>query len=493
MTPVIAIVGRPNVGKSTLFNRLTGSRQALVHDRPGVTRDRHYGSARYLGREVLLIDTGGFEPDLSELAEGALFLQVRRQAEAAIAEADLVLFVVDREAGLTAADHMTAELLRKSMGARVQQDHLLVVANKCDGPKHDDDAGEFFSLGLGELVCVSAEHGRNIYELWEAILERVNATVIDDEDDDEDERPRSPRRDGGPEEEAAASDFDLPIEQIDEDDGQSEIRIAVIGRPNIGKSTLVNLLIGEERHVVHDMPGTTMDAVDSVFLWNGRPMRIVDTAGIRRRARIDDRLETFATMRAIKAIERCHVSLLVLDAVEGVTAQDARLAALIADRGRACIVVVNRWDLIKDMPDRNHAVVEEELRQSLPHLSWAPVLYTSALTAKGCHRIVPLIEDCFKQFDKRVSTARLNEWLREAVGANNPPQKHHHPVRLNYATQARVRPPTFIVFSNSPDAVRAPYLRYLENRLREAHGFQGAPIRIKIRQKRRPGELKEER
>jgi GTP-binding protein len=488
MTPVIAIVGRPNVGKSTLFNRLTGSRQALVHDRPGVTRDRHYGSAQYLDREVILIDTGGFEPDLNDLAEGALFRQVRRQAEAAIEEADLVLFVVDREAGLTAADHMTAEILRKALGSRLEPGRLLLVVNKCDGPKHDDDSAEFYSMGLGDQVCISAEHGRNIYDLWEAILERVQAPEVISDDDDEDDRRSRPKND--PAEEAAALDMDLPLEQVDADDGKSEIRIAVIGRPNIGKSTLVNLLIGEERHVVHDMPGTTMDAVDSVFVYNGRPMRLVDTAGIRRRARIDDRLETYATMRAIKAIERCHVTLLVIDGVEGVTAQDARLAALIADRGRACLVIVNRWDLIKTVPDRNHAVVEDELRQSLPHLDWAPALYTSALTAKGCHRILPLVEEVFRSFDQRISTSRLNDWLRIAVAANQPPQKHHHPVRLNYATQARVRPPTFILFSNSPEAIRPPYRRYLENQLREAHGFVGTPIRLKIRQKRRPGESK---
>jgi GTP-binding protein len=487
MTPVIAIVGRPNVGKSTLFNRLTGTRQALVDDRPGVTRDRIYGPARYLDREVVLIDTGGFEPDLTLLPEGDMFRKVREQAEAAIEEADLVLFVVDRDAGLTPADKLTAEILRRNLGQRLREDRLLLVVNKCDGPRHDDEAAEFYGLGLQPLLCVSAEHGRNIYELWEAIFERVEGTLVPLESADE-ARERAAAR-SIQEEEAAAEGLDLPLDIAE--DGLGEIRVAVIGRPNIGKSTLVNRILGEERHVVHDMPGTTMDSVDSVMEFGGRPIRLVDTAGVRRKARIEDRLETWAALRAIKSIERCHLTILVIDGVEGVTGQDARLAALIADRGRACLIVVNRWDLVKDIPDRNHLIVEEELRQALPHLDWAPVLYISALTGKGCHRILPMLTEIFADFDRRIPTARLNDWLRAAVGAYQPPQKHHHPVRLNYATQARVRPPTFIVWSNSPDAVKDPYIRYLENRLREQFSFRGTPIRVKIRQKRRPGEPKE--
>jgi GTP-binding protein len=266
----------------------------------------------------------------------------------------------------------------------------------------------------------------------------------------------------------------------------------VLGRPNIGKSTLTNRLLGEERHVVHDSPGTTMDAIDSVFEQEGQVWRIVDTAGIRRRARIDDRLESLSTFRAIKAIERCHISLLMIDGEEGVTTQDARLAALIADRGRGCIILVNRWDLVRLDPERGLAVVKEEIERKLPHLSWAPQLYISALTGKGTHRVLPLCKDVFENFDRRVSTARLNEFLTEAVASYQPPQRYHHPVRLNYMTQTRVRPPSFVIWSNTPDGVKDGYKRYLENQLRARYGFIGSPIRIDVRKKRKPGEEKEE-
>jgi GTP-binding protein len=456
MAPVIAIVGRPNVGKSTLFNRMLGKRKSLVHDRPGVTRDRIFGTATWLEREFHLIDTGGFEPDLSLLEEGDMFRSVRRQAEAAVEGADLVLFVVDREAGVTPADRLTADILRKSLGDR--EDRLVLVVNKCDGPRHDDDAFEFYEMGFHPLICVSAAHGRGVYEMWEAITERL---------------PPGPEAD-----------------ESEDDDG--EIRIAVIGRPNIGKSTLVNRLLGEERHVVHDMPGTTMDAVDSVIEKDGQVWRIVDTAGIRRKARIGDKVETWATLQAIKTIERCHVTLLMIDAAEGVSAQDARLAALVVDRGRACVLLLNRWDEVRLDPERNVSVVDDELDQSLPHLSWAPRLYISALTGKGCHRILPEVTKIFAQFDKRIPTARLNEWLKLTVEAHTPPQKHNHPVRLNYATQARVRPPTFLVWSNSPEAIKPPYKRYLENRLRETWDFEGTPLRIHFKKKRKPGQSKDE-
>ena len=447
MTPVIAIVGRPNVGKSTLFNRLVGSRVALVDDRPGVTRDRHYGTADLLGREAIIVDTGGFEPDPSA---DELFAKIRVQAEAAIQEADVILFVVDRQTGLTPADRMTANILRR-LGA---EDKLLVVVNKCDGPMHEEDAVEFWALGLGdELLTISAEHGRGIYELYDAMAARL------------------------PE----------PGPDPDEDEENGEIRVAVIGRPNIGKSTLINRLVGEDRHVVHDMPGTTMDAVDSVWTdENGQVWRFVDTAGVRRRARIGDKLESFATARAIRTIERCHVSLLMLDGIEGITAQDARLAGLIEDRGRACVILANRWDLAKNNDEVSSKEIAYQVTHDLPHVSWAPVLYISALTGKGCHRILPSVRRIYKQFDKRINTSALNKWLEHTLAAHPPPQKHHHRVRLNYMTQHRVRPPSFIIWSNSPDAIEKPYKRYLQNRLREAFGFEGTPLRVKIKQKRRP-------
>ena len=455
MLPVIAIVGRPNVGKSTLFNRLIGSRQALVDDRPGVTRDRNYGTTEIGNQEVMLIDTGGFEP----VPEDALFAKIRVQAEAAISEADVILLVVDIRAGMTPADRMTAELLRR-MGAL---DRVILIINKCDGPRQDELADEFWELGHESMLTLSAEHGRGIYELHDAIIERLPEPVAAD--------------DG-------------------QDDGQSEeseIRIAVIGRPNIGKSTLVNRMIGEDRHVVHDRPGTTMDAVDSVFTDDdGRSWRIVDTAGIRRRARIDEKLEVVAVTRAIKAIERCHVTLLMIDGMEGITSQDARLAALAVDRGRAVVVLINRWDLARNNPKASSKDIRFQLERHLPHLTWAPHLFISALTGKGCHRILPTILRIYAQFDKRIPTSELNRWLDMVITAHPPPQKHNHKVRLNFITQHRVRPPSFIIFGNSPEAIASPYKRYLENRLREVYDFEGAPIRIKFKRKRRPGEAHEE-
>jgi len=447
---VVAIVGRPNVGKSTLFNRLVGSRTALVDDREGVTRDRHYGLATVLGREVMCIDTGGFEPDPRD----DLFRKVRAQAETAIREADVVLFVVDRQVGRIPADDQTAEIMRRATkNANALKKKLILVVNKCDSHSQEEEAAEFWALGMDPMLCVSAEHGRGIYDLWEAITERLPEELPEDEEED-----------------------------------SGEIRIAVIGRPNIGKSTLVNRLIGEERHIVHDMPGTTMDAVDSVVTIGERTYRLVDTAGVRRRAKIDDHLEGFATSRAIKAIERCHVTLLMLDGTDGISHQDARLAALVEDRGRAVVVLVNKWDQVKLDPERNVKTVMHEFERRLPHMQWAPLLFISALTGKGVAHIFNRVEEAYVQFDRRIATAELNKFLEAAVEAHSVPQKHHRPVRLNYMTQARVRPPTFIIWSNSPDAVRVPYRRYLENRLRDVYGFYGTPLRIQLRKKRKPGE-----
>lgn len=457
MLPVIAILGRPNVGKSTLFNRLIGERKALVDDRPGVTRDRNYGEAEIYGRRVIVIDTGGLEPEPGD----DLFEAIRRQAEAALEESDLVLFVVDRQLGLTPADKLAADLLRRWISAHKGEDvakRILLLVNKCDGPNHDVEANEFWELGLETMICISAEHGRNIYDLYDEII------------------PRLP-----PEEEGEAPEGD-----------DQEIRVAVIGRPNIGKSTLVNYLLGEERQVVHDAPGTTTDAVDSVLTVDDQVFRVVDTAGVRRKARIDDRVESFATARAIKTIERCHVTLLMIDGVEGVTGQDAKLAQLVSDRGRAAIILINKWDLVQKMPDRNSRVLEDEIRRRLPHLDWAPVLFIAAKTGKGCQRILPLVSQVFENFNRRVPTSPLNRFLEAAVDANPPPQRFHHPVRINYMTQHRVRPPSFILWSNTPDGIQAPYKRYLENRLRESFGFEGTPLVLELRKKRKPGEAKGE-
>lgn len=458
MPPIVAIVGRPNVGKSTLFNRLTGEKKALVADRPGVTRDRNYAPAEWQGHAYLLCDTGGLEPDARPGSSGAqdvwrirpgdpIFAAMKLQVEAAMAEADVIVLLVDRQTGVTPDDRHVAELVRAA-GKPV-----IVAVNKCDEPMHEDDSADFWELGFAEVVPVSAEHGRGIWELMDALVAHFPEDVAPEE-------------------------------------AEGEIRIAVLGRPNVGKSTLVNRLLGEDRHVVHDAPGTTVDATDSVLEVDGVRFRLVDTAGIRRRARIDDDVEHLAVGASLRTIERCHLVMLVLDGATGVTEQDARLAGVVNERGRGLVVLVNKWDKVRDLEDRDVAVVEDEFSRKLPHVTHAPVLYISALTGKGCAKILDTARQVYRAFDTRITTAKLNLFLREAVAAHSPPQLHNHPVRLQYMTQVRVRPPTFTVFVNNPLGVVDHYDRYLKNRLREAYGFKGTPLVIEYRRRRRLGEDK---
>lgn len=445
--PTIAIVGRPNVGKSTLFNRLAGNKKALVHDRPGVTRDRNYIETEWGDRPYVLIDTGGYDPS----PEDPLFSSMRTQSDTAMAEADVILLLVDRQAGITPADVESANRIRSA------QKPVIVVVNKCDTPTHEDEAHEFWALGFNELVPISAEHARGILELMDTVF-----AVLPD------------------------IEYGKPVEI------EGEIRVAVLGRPNIGKSTLLNRLLGQDRHVVHDMPGTTMDATDTLLDYEGARFRLVDTAGIRRRGRISDRLETIAVSAAIRTIERCHVLMLVIDGAEGVTDQDAALAELITERGRAVVLLVNKWDLVREMEDRDIKVLEDEIERKLPHLSWAPVLYISALSGKGCQKVLSVVRSAYDSFNQRITTAKLNDFLREVVAAYQPPQLHNHPVRLQYMTQVRVRPPTFTIFCNNPDGVQDGYQRYLQNKLREQFGFLGTPLRIQTRRRRKIGEERSE-
>lgn len=483
MSGLVAIVGRPNVGKSTLFNRLIGERKAIVDDRPGVTRDRLYGEMELSGRIVELVDTGGLEIDDKE----GLFANMRHQVDTAMQLADVILFVVERQTGMLPADELTAQYLRENLSPE-DLNNIILVVNKCDVYDHELEAADFWGLGFSKMVCVSAEHGRSIYYLLDEIEKLLPIHVEAKAEVDISEEISEEEEEGEWYSESKPKKItkDTPIE----DDPEFEYRVAVLGRPNIGKSTLINRFLGEERQVVHDMPGTTMDSVDSLINIDGVNWRFIDTAGIRRRARIDDRLEGFAVSRAIRTIERCHACLLLIDGTEGFTSQDARLAALIIDRGRACIVLVNRWDEVKDMPERNSGVVMDEFQQSFPHLQWAPLLFISALTGKGCQRILPEVKRIYKNFDRRVSTALVNKFLTDALDQNAPPQKNNHRVRLNYMTQTRVRPPTFVIWGNSPDAVPTSYKRYLENRLRDRFDFTGAPIRLQLRQKRRPWDSK---
>lgn len=444
MLPVVAIVGRPNVGKSTLFNRILGEKKALVHNRPGVTRDRNYSPATWLEHEFMLIDTGGFEPDPST----ELFASMRRQSEVAVAEADVVLLLMDGPAGITPADLATATLMRKS-GKPV-----VVGVNKCDDAMHDSYTGEFWELGFDEVVPVSAEHGRGLWELLSALVAR------------------------------------FPPKGEPEVEVEGEVRISVLGRPNVGKSTLMNRLLGEDRHVVSDIAGTTMDATDSLMEYEGTTFRLIDTAGVRRRARVDDAVEQLAVGSALHTIERSHVVFVVLDGVEGPTEQDARLTGMVVERGRALVVLVNKWDAVRDTEDRNVSVLQDEFSRKLPHAAFAPVLYISALSGKGTHKILDLARDVYASFNTRIPTAKLNEFLRAAVAGHSPPQLHNHPIKYQYMTQVRVRPPTFCVFVNNALGVVAHYDRYLKNRLREEFGFEGTPLRIEYRRRRRLGEAR---
>ncbi len=458
MAATIAIVGRPNVGKSTLFNRLLGQRKSIVHDRPGVTRDRNYGTFEWDDRQLLLVDTGGFEPE----GEGLLGA-MRSQVHAAMDEADVLIFVLDRKTGLTPPDELAAEILR-TCGKPV-----VMAVNKVDHPAHEDELGEFWKLGFGELYPLSAEHGRGLHAIMTAVVELLPPPS-------EDEVEERVALEGA------------PVGEDDDPHKPREWRVAILGRPNIGKSTLANRLLGMDRHLVHDAPGTTMDAVDSSFEAHGHSWRIVDTAGVRRRSRIDDKVEGFAVSRAIRTIERCHMVFLMLDGTQPPATQDARLAHLAVDRGRAVILVVNRWDLVRPMPERNALVVEDELQQTFPHLNWAPRMFISALTGKGCHRLLPKALEVFEEFGKRIPTPELNRLLREIEATNPPPQRYHHPVRMHYVSQTRVRPPTFAFFSNSPDGISVPYRRYLANTLRDRYGFAGTPLRVHIKKKRKSGE-----
>lgn len=458
--PVVAVVGRPNVGKSTLFNRLIGFQKAVVHDRPGVTRDRLYEEATILDRQVLLVDTGGLEPE----NESDLSSSMRRQTLIAVEEADVIVFVVDGRVGLNAADEEVAELLRRSSKS------LVLCVNKIDGPTQEPNAAEFWQLGLEPLLMVSAAHGRGVYELIEGIV----ALLPEGPPVSEDDEPG------------------VAIEEADGDHHHGPIKIAVVGRPNIGKSTLVNAMLGEERHVVDDAPGTTMDPIDSAITIDGQDYLFVDTAGVRRKAKVADDLERWVTLRSIRAIERCHVTILMIDGSEGVAEQDAKLAQLVVERGRALIILVNKWDLAKGNEDMSAKAIAESLKNDMPHCDWAPHLFVAAKTGKGLHRLLPTIDAVYAEFDKRIETSKVNRFLEVAVHTHTPPQRHHHPVRLYYATQTRVRPPTFAFFSNTPEGIGHDYRRYLSNRLREEFGFQGTPLRMQFRRRRKIGEDKED-
>ncbi len=445
--PVVAVVGRPNVGKSTLFNRIVGEQSAIVEDHPGVTRDRNAVPAEWLGVPFTIVDTGGWMPGGSDLEA-----KVSRQVEAAVRSADVVLFVVDAAIGMTDDDAAIADWLRRS-GRDV-----LVVANKSDNDRREDERWEFLSLGLGEPYPISALHGRRAGDLLDVVLERFppadEATASDDGDVA-----------------ARTGDPDVPWTP----DEPRPPRVAIIGRPNVGKSTLFNRLVGADRSVVHDLPGTTRDAIDTLVETQDGPIVYVDTAGMRRRSRIDDAAEYYSLVRALRAIDDADIALLVIDAVEGVTGQDQRLAERIDAAGCPILVVFNKWELITDAEDRTIRLAE--LARKLAFIGEAPVLKISALTGKGVHHLRPVLQDAITQYHRRVPTRDVNRVIIDAQ------QRHPAPggAKVLFAVQGASDPPTFTLFTNRE--LPNTYVRYLERSIREAFGFGSTPLKLRVRRR----------
>jgi GTPase len=428
--PVIAIVGRPNVGKSTLINRIVGRRETIVEERPGVTRDRKYVEADWNGIPFTLIDTGGW------LARGdALDLKVSKEAEKAVDQADLVLFVVDVTTGVTAEDEAVAEWLRR------HRTRVVVVANKVDGENRENEIWEFMNLGLGEPLPISALHGRGSGDMLDEVLSRLEVSADA-----------------------------VPITEA-EDDGL--MSVAIVGRPNVGKSTLFNRLAGAERSIVHDMPGTTRDAIDTVIDTEEGPLRLVDTAGMRRKNRMDEGSEYFSMTRALAAIDRADVAVLLIDATEGVTHQDQRLAERVDAAGCAVVIVLNKWE---QMNAESRADVTGQVAKRLHFLTYAPTLKISALTGLGAHKLVPAMHEAIEAYHRRVPTRELNLVIQGAQAAHPQPG-----VRILYATQGASDPPTFTLFTNKN--VPQPYLRYLERKIREHFEFGPAPLKLRVRRR----------
>ena len=430
--PTVAIVGRPNVGKSTLFNRILGGRPAIVSELPGTTRDRHFGDAEWQGRRFWLVDTGGLIPD----SEDSMDRAIRRQVEFALAEADVILFLVDGREGLNPVDRTIAERLRKA-GRPV-----LLAVNKLDNLEHSTEQYAFYSLGFGDPLGVSAAVGKGSGDLLDAVVERL------------------PPYDPGESEET--------------------INVAVVGRPNVGKSSLVNRLLGHERHLVTPQAGTTRDAIDSVLRFRSKTLNFIDTAGLRRRAKVEDDLEFYSTLRTERAIERAQVCVLLVDATVGMHNQDLRIATRAWDQGAGLIVLVNKWDLIEEKDANTAHQGQQALIAKAPFLQYVPFLYVSALTGQRVRRVLDLILEVAEGRELRVPTAEVNKVLAELIERNAPPQKPGEEVKLLYASQIGTAPPTLAIVSNRPDEVPESYQRYLVHGFREAWPFPGSPLRLKF-------------
>ena len=435
--PLVAIIGRPNVGKSMLFNKLTGQRTSIVEDTPGVTRDRIYGDCEWCGRTFSLVDTGGIEPG----TDSDILKFMRRQAEIGIELADAIIMVTDVRSGVTAADEDVATMLRKS-GKPVA-----LAVNKCDsvGPTNPD-VYEFYGLGIGDLFETSAVHGHGTGDLLDWVLANI------------------------PEDSGEEEDSDL-------------IKVAIVGKPNVGKSSLLNRILGEERVIVSNVAGTTRDAIDSYFENDTGKYCFIDTAGMRRKSKVDDAIEKYSNMRSISAIDRADVCLILVDANEGVTEQDTKIAGLVHEAGKAAVIVVNKWDAVEDKETNTMRDMETQVRQGLSYMLYAPVVFLSALTGQRVDKLFQVIQDVYAQNTKRITTGALNSVLADATARVQPPTDKGRRLKIYYMTQASTKPPHFVIFCNDARLFHFSYQRYLENQIREVFGLQGTPVRITIRQK----------
>ena len=435
--PIVAIVGRPNVGKSTLFNQIGKKQMSIVDDMPGVTRDRIYMDANWLNHEFTMIDTGGIEIE----SEDKILNSMRAQAKIAIDEADVILFVVDGRAGLTSADEEVAKILRNA------NKPVIVAVNKIDSTQLDMNIFEFYNVGLGDPIGISASNALGLGDLLDAV---INA-------------------------------FPKAEDEVRDED---EIRIAVIGRPNVGKSSLVNAMLGEERVIVSDVPGTTRDAIDTQFLKDGIKFTLIDTAGMRRKNKIDEPVERYSVIRSLRAIDRADVVLMLIEAPVGVTEQDKKIAGYAHESGKGCVIVVNKWDIFPDKHDRSTNRFTDDLREQIGFLQYAPVLYASALTGQRINRVTELVKFVAEQQSMRIQTSVLNELIRDAISVNPPPTKKGKQLKILFMTQADICPPKFIIFVNEPDLFHFSYQRFIENQLRERYGFEGTPLKFVIRKRK---------
>lgn len=475
--PLVAIVGRPNVGKSTLFNKLTGARKAITEETAGVTRDRMYGLVEWNGRRFDVVDTGGLELDAMRTGGTAKNKTIARammdHSFKAVAEADVVIALWDATEGLTAVDR---DILQRLRGVAKPTFH---VANKVDHATREGMQYEFYEAGVEKVFPVSAEHGRGVNDLLDEVVEALPPL---------EERAKAPareRQEGEDESGEATADPDAPQtrDETQAPDLENRIRLAVIGRPNVGKSSLVNRLLGFERSIVAEVAGTTRDAVDTALEWDGQQFLLIDTAGIRRKARVHEKLELFSVGKALDAIGRADVAVLVIDAEDGVHEQDAKIAGEIQERGRACVIVMNKWDLAEAKGITREGVTEA-VKQTVKFMDWAPILFVSAMTGENVIAIMQAAQDAFIQYKRRIPTPKLNKWLDAATSAHPVPVSTRGPVKLSFITTGGTRPPTVVIFSNQPEAIHFSYRRYLENALRAEYGFIGTPVKMVFKRKK---------